>query len=57
MKKIRSKDEILLEMGKIMVVTVAGGKRLMNPVTKTQRIMMEAFGIEEERLKTYVYNK
>ena len=56
-KKIRSKDEILSEMEKIMVVTVAGGKRLMNPVTKTQRMILEAFGIEEERLKTYVYNK
>ena len=43
-------------MEKIKVVTVTGGKRLMNPVTKTQRMILEMFGIDEERLKKYVYS-
>lgn len=56
MKKKRSKDAILSEMEKIKVVTVTGGKRLMNPVTKTQRMILEMFGIDEERLTKYVHN-
>jgi hypothetical protein len=41
-------------MEKIRVVTGVGGVRLANPVTKTQRAIMEAFGLDEGDLETYV---
>jgi len=50
-KNIRSKGATFSEMDKIKVVTFEGGKRLMNPVTKTQRTILKAFEIDEERLK------
>jgi len=53
MKEIHSKDTIFSEMEKIKVVVIADGKRLMSPVTKTQRAILKAFGIDEERLKKY----
>jgi hypothetical protein len=55
-KGIRSKVAILSEMDKIKVVTTTGGKRLMNPVTKKQRDILELFGIDEWKLNNYLYN-
>jgi transposase len=55
-KGIRSKGAILSEMDKIKVVTLKGGTKLMNPVTKKQRLILKSFGINEERLHNYVYN-
>jgi hypothetical protein len=41
-------------MEKVKVVFSAGGKRLMNPITKTQRLILEAFGLGEEDIKLYI---
>ena len=52
-KKPSSKDSIISEMNKIKIVSTLDGSRLMNPVTKTQRLIFEAFNITEDRLKSY----
>jgi len=49
-----SKGDVIAEMEKIKVVTAAGGRRLMNPLTKTQRTILEAFGLAEDDLKAYI---
>lgn len=56
-KKLLSKDAILSEMDKIKVVTVKDGRRLMNPITKTQRLILEAFNMDQDKLKSYVSAK
>jgi transposase len=53
-EKSWSKDSVIKELEKIRVVTASGGRRLMNPITKTQRLIFEAFGLNEEALKTYI---
>jgi hypothetical protein len=41
-------------MEKIRLVTTGEGMRLMNPLTKTQRQILEAFGVEEKEIKEYI---
>ena len=53
-KRSLSKDAVIAELDKIKVVMAAGGRRLMNPLTKTQRLMLESFGLSEDDLKEYV---
>jgi transposase len=53
-RKSWSKDHVVAEMEKIRVVTGTGGVRLANPVTKTQRAIMEALGLKEDDLVAYV---
>ncbi|MDR2492777.1 MAG: transposase [Coriobacteriales bacterium] len=52
-----SKDSVIAEMDKIKAVYASGGRRLMNPVTKTQRLILEAFGLGEGDVKSYVASK
>jgi transposase len=56
-KKSLSKDSLISEMDKIKVVNVTQCRRLMNPLTKTQRLILEAYGISEDRLITYAATK
>jgi transposase len=56
-KKTYSKYAILSEMDKIKMVTITDGSRIMNPLTKTQRMILEAFGITEGTLKAYLAAK
>jgi len=49
-----SKDSVIAEMEKIKVIYASGGRRLMNPVTKTQRLILEAFGLAEDDIKHYI---
>jgi len=49
-----SKDAVIAELEKIKVVTASGGRRLMSPVTRTQRLILEAFGLTEDDLTAYV---
>jgi transposase len=53
-EKCWSKSRVITEMEKIRVVLAANGKRLMNTVTKTQRTMLDKFGLTEDDLKAYV---
>ena len=53
-EKSLSKNTIISEMEKVKVVFTTGGKRLMNPITKTQRLILEAFGLGEEDIKLYI---
>jgi hypothetical protein len=41
-------------MEKIQVVMATNGKRLMNPLTKLQRIILETFGLGAEDVKAYI---
>jgi aspartate 1-decarboxylase len=50
-KKGRSKDAVIKEMEKIRVVTSENGRRLVAPVTKTHRMIFEAFGLTDNSLK------
>jgi len=54
-KPIR-KGELLLELEKIKVVSLSDGRRLMNPVTKTQRGILTACGLSENDLVKYIDN-
>ena len=53
-EKSLSKNTIITEMEKVKVVFTAYGKRLINPITKTQRLILEAFGLGEEDIKRYI---
>ena len=52
--KSMSKDGLISELEKIKIVTISNGMRLMNPVTKTQRTILEACNLSEENLKAYI---
>jgi hypothetical protein len=34
--------------------THSGGRRLMSPVTKTQRLILDAFDLTEDDIKSYI---
>jgi transposase len=48
-----SKRALLSELEKIKVVSFTGGEHVMNSLTKTQREILEAFGLDETELKAY----
>ena len=50
------KRGMVSELEKIRVLITPNGRRLMNPITKKQRELFEAFGVEETDLKTYILN-
>jgi transposase len=52
--KCMSKDDVISELEKIKSVELSGGKRLMNPLTKKQRLLLEPFGLGIEDLKRFV---
>jgi hypothetical protein len=51
-----SKEALILELEKIKIVSVANGRRIMAPLTKTQRELFAAFGADEEALNSYIAN-
>ena len=53
-EKSWSKDVIIAELEKIKVVSASDGKRLMNPITKTQRLIFEPFALSEDDLRAHV---
>jgi hypothetical protein len=53
-EKSWSKDMVIAELEKVRVISTSDGRRLMNPLTKTQRLLYKAFGLSEADLKTYV---
>lgn len=53
-EKSMSKDTVIAELEKMKVVTVSENKRLLNPLTKTQKRLFKPFGLDEDKLKTYV---
>jgi hypothetical protein len=53
-RKRWSKSHVIAEMEKIPVVLAADGKRLMSPLTETQKAILETFGLTEDGLKAYV---
>jgi transposase len=54
LKATESKASVISELEKIKVIQTLDGKRLMNPITKTQRTIFEAFDLNENNLRTYV---
>ena len=54
-KKGMSKDGLISEMEKIKIITLNDGVRLMNPITKTQRTILEACGLSADDIKDSVY--
>jgi hypothetical protein len=56
-KKSWSKNSLIRELNKMWVTTEASGKRLMNPMTETQRVILNRFGLGEDDFKSYVANK
>jgi len=55
-KKSMSKDAVISELEKIRVVIMPDGRRLMNPITKTQRTIFEEVGLSQYNLINYVNN-
>jgi transposase len=49
-----SKDSVIAELEKIKAIFVSADRRLMNPITKTQRSILEAFGLGEKEVKSYI---
>ena len=49
-----TKHSLIAELEKIKVVTLNNGTKLMNPVTKTQRTIFEAFSLTEDDLQRYI---
>ena len=56
-EKSWSKGAVIAELEKIKVVSASNGRRLMNPITKTQRLIFEAFDLSEDDLRTHVTNQ
>ena len=54
--KSLSKVGLFLELDKIKVVVLSDGVCLINPLTKTQRDILEACGLTEDDLKNYLKN-
>jgi transposase len=52
-----SKRKLISELEKIRVIMASGGKRLMNPLTKTQRELLAAFKMSEADLNAYVLHQ
>jgi len=52
--KSMSKTALISELEKIKVVFMNDGKRLMNPMTKTQRTIFEYSGMSEDDLKSWI---
>ena len=55
-RKKMSKNDVISELDKIKIIITLDGKRLMNPITKTQRAIFEAFGLNENNLRAYANN-
>ena len=55
-KKSMSKDAVISELEKVKVVVMSDGRRLMNPITKTQRTILETFGLSQDSLINYINN-
>jgi transposase len=53
-KKCWSKIHLIREMEKIRIAATSNGKRLMSPLTKTQRTIIETLGLSETDLRAYV---
>jgi transposase len=49
-----SKDSVIAELDKVKVVFASADRRLMNPLTKTQRTILEAFALSENNIKAYI---
>lgn len=49
-----TKRDVIRELDKLKVVRTASGRRLMNPVTKLQREILEGMGTSEADLRAYV---
>lgn len=56
-EKSMSKDSVISELEKIKTIAVSNNIRMINPLTKTQREIFEAFGLHETDLKAFVLNK
>ena len=55
-KKPVGKPEMIMELEKIKVVYLTDGRRLMNPVTKAQRTILEACGATVGDLMSFIGN-
>jgi transposase len=53
-KTCSSKSAIIEELDKIKVITLPDKKRLMNPLTRLQREILEAFGLNFDDFKAYL---
>jgi len=53
-EKSWSKDTVIAELEKIKSVSASDGRRLMNPITKTQRLILETFSLSVDNLMAYV---
>jgi len=56
-QRIFSKRGLISELEKIRVFVAPHGKRLMNPLTKTQRDLFKAFKASEADLNAYISNE
>lgn len=53
-EKSMSKDMLISELDKIKVIFASDDRRLMNPLTKTQRLILEAMGLTPDDLTAFV---
>jgi len=55
-EKSMSKEAVIFELEKIKIVFMNDGRRLINPVTKTQRTILKLCGFSEDDIKLYISN-
>jgi transposase len=53
-KKGWSKSSVIKELEKIKTISFTDGIRLLNPITKVQRSILDAFGIGEKEISSYI---
>jgi transposase len=56
-QRILSKRGLIAELEKIRIFVTPDGRRLMNPLTKTQRDLLKAFKANDHDLNTYISNE
>jgi len=56
-RRTLSKRALISELEKVRVFVTPAGRRLMNPLTKTQRELLEAFKASDTDLKAYISNQ
>lgn len=53
-QKSWSKNTVINHLDKIRVITTSNGARLMNPITKSQRLILKQLNLTEEDIKAYI---
>jgi hypothetical protein len=50
-----SKERLIRELERIRIVIMNNGKKLISPISESQKSMLEPFGLNDADLRTYIH--